>query len=55
MFHKDGSPTDVNIQLSFQEQRQLTRDDLYHVPGKGGQEKPPGHVQQKFSYPAAKE
>lgn len=55
MFHKDGSPTDINIQLSFQEQRQLTRDDLYHVPGKGGQEKPPGQVQQKFSYPAAKE
>jgi hypothetical protein len=29
MFHKDGAPTDLTISLSFQEQRQLTRDDLY--------------------------
>jgi hypothetical protein len=55
MYHKDGSPTDVQINLSFQEQRQLTRDDLYHVPGKGGQEKPPSAVQQNFKYPNAKD
>jgi|TARA_B110000902_G_scaffold85728_1_gene101696 hypothetical protein len=54
MFHKDGSPTDLTINLSFQEQRQLTRDDLYHVPAEGGQERPPSKVQQKFDYPAAK-
>ena len=54
MYHKDGSPTDVQIQLSFQEQRQLTRDDLYHVPGEGEAERPPAKVQQKFDYPKAK-
>jgi hypothetical protein len=54
MYHKDGAPTDVTIGLSFQEQRQLTRDDLYHVPGENEQEKPPGTVQQKFDYPGAK-
>jgi len=30
MFFKDGAPTDTSISLSFQEQRQLTREDLYH-------------------------
>jgi hypothetical protein len=29
MFFKDGAPTDTAIGLSFQEQRQLTREDLY--------------------------
>ncbi len=55
MYHKDGAPTDVTLSLSFQEQRQLTRDDLYHVPEKGESEKPPGQVQQKFDYPNTKE
>ena len=54
MFHKDGAPTDLTIGLSFQEQRQLTRDDLYHVPGEGGAERPPAKVQQKFDYPKSK-
>lgn len=54
MFHKDGAPTDLTLALSFQEQRQLTRDDLYHVPGKGGSERPPSNVQQKFDYPKSK-
>ena len=54
MYHKDGAPTDVTLSLSFQEQRQLTRDDLYHVPGEGGSERPPSQVQQKFDYPDAK-
>lgn len=54
MYHKDGAPTDVTIGLSFQEQRQLTRDDLYHVPGENEQEKPPSAVQQRFDYPSAK-
>ena len=54
MYHKDGSPTDVQIQLSFQEQRQLTRDDLYHVPKDGEAERPPAKVQQRFDYPKAK-
>jgi hypothetical protein len=54
MFHKDGAPTDLTLALSFQEQRQLTRDDLYHVPGEGGAERPPSNVQQKFDYPKSK-
>ncbi len=54
MYHKDGAPTDVTIALSFQEQKQLTRDDLYHVPGEGESERPPTLVQQNFDYPEAK-
>ena len=54
MFHKDGAPTDITIGLSFQEQRQLTRNDLYHVPGEGGSERPPSKVQQNFDYPKSK-
>ncbi len=45
MFHDDGAPTDINIQLSFQEQRQLTRDDLYNDEN---------GAQQSFSYPKSK-
>lgn len=60
MYHKDGSPTDVQINLSFQEQRQLTRGDLYHVTGDAGSpqeqsERPPTRTQQKFQYPNAKD
>jgi len=40
MYHKDGAPTDLTISLSFQEQRQLTRDDLYK------------ESQQDFKWPA---
>lgn len=29
MYFKDGAPTDTSIGLTFQEQRQLTREDLY--------------------------
>lgn len=29
MFFKDGAPTDTSVSLQFQEQRQLTREDLY--------------------------
>ena len=54
MYHADGAPTDVTISLSFQEQRQLTRGDLYHVPAEGQSEKPPSQVQQRFDYPNAK-
>lgn len=54
MYHKDGAPTDVTISLSFQEQRQLTRGDLYHVPAEGQSERPPSQVQQNFDYPNAK-
>lgn len=29
MFHSDGAPTDITIDLTFSEQRQLSRNDLY--------------------------
>lgn len=51
MYHTDGSPTDITIGLSFQEQRQLTRGDLYvdesDYVG-------PDTASQKFQYPESK-
>lgn len=45
MYHKDGAPTDVTISLSFQEQKQLTRDDLYEDGSS---------LNQRFDYPESK-
>ncbi len=52
MYHTDGSPTDVTIALSFQEQRQLTREDLYVDESEfmGS-----GRASQNFDYPESKD
>jgi len=49
MFHADGSPTDIQLDLAFQEQKQLTRSDLYDL-----EDVAPGSVQQDFTYPEQK-
>jgi len=49
MYHADGAPTDVTLSLSFQEQKQLTQDDLYHDKGGAGDEEETGSEgQQNF-------
>jgi hypothetical protein len=32
-FHRDGSPTEIDMSLSFMEAQSLTRDDLYEESG----------------------
>ena len=49
MFHKDGSPTDVTIGLEFQEQRQLSREDLYDL-----EDVAPNEIVQRINYPKDK-
>ena len=49
MFHADGSPTDIQLDLSFQEHKQLTRGDLYSIGNV-----PPGMIEQTFEYPDVK-
>jgi len=49
IFHADGSPVDTSIELSFQEQRQLTRDDLYSVDDVA-----PGDISPNRTYPPQK-
>ena len=31
-FHADGGPTEIDISLTFQESKALTREDLYNHP-----------------------
>ena len=45
MYHADGSPSDIQLELSFQEHRQLTRGDLYDL-----EDVRPGEIDQKFDY-----
>ena len=47
MFHADGSPSDIQLSLSFQEQRQLTRGDLYDL-----EDVDPGQIEQNFTPPS---
>lgn len=47
MFHADGSPSDIQLELSFQEQRQLTRSDLYDI-----EDVNPGEIEQNFTPPS---
>ena len=49
MFHADGTPTDIQLDLSFQEHKQLTRGDLYDI-----ENVVPGQIQQTFEYPDVK-
>ena len=46
MYHADGSPSDIELQLEFQEQRQLTREDLYDL-----ENVEPAKIEQDFTYP----
>lgn len=50
MYHKDGSPTDLSIQLEFQEQRQLMRDDLYEA-----EDVPIQDIVQRTEFPPSKD
>ena len=49
IFHADGSPVDTTIELSFQEQRQLTREDLYSIDDVS-----PGDIVPNRTYPPQK-
>lgn len=49
IFHADGSPVDTTIELSFQEQRQLTREDLYSIDDVS-----PGEIVPNRTYPPQK-
>ena len=49
MFHKNGAPSDISLELSFQEMQQLTRGDLYEI-----EDVEPGNIKQNFTYPESK-
>ena len=36
IFHADGAPLETDMSLSFQEQKSLTRKDLYDIEGDDG-------------------
>lgn len=46
MFHTDGSPTDLTVALEFQEERQMTRGDLYDL-----EDVAPAMIKQRFTTP----
>ena len=49
MFFANGAPTDMTLDLSFQEQKQLTRGDLYNMDNVD-----PNDITQNITYPEAK-
>ena len=49
MFFANGAPSDMTLELSFQEQKQLTRGDLYNID-----DVDPNNISQNITYPEVK-
>ena len=49
MFFANGAPSDMTLELTFQEQKQLTRNDLYSVDDVN-----PDDISQNITYPEVK-
>ena len=49
MFFANGAPSDMTLELQFQEQKQLTRNDLYSVDDVN-----PNDISQNITYPEVK-